>query len=30
MMTGSYLTTKGRDTATDRQMVKDLDLKLEI
>jgi biotin synthase len=29
MMTGGYLTTSGRDIATDRQMIKDLELQLE-
>jgi biotin synthase len=30
MMTGGYLTTVGRDIAPDKQMIKDLDLDLEI
>jgi biotin synthase len=30
MMTGGYLTTTGRDIITDRQMVKDLDMELEV
>jgi biotin synthase-like enzyme len=29
-MTGGYLTTTGRDIIADRQMIADLDMKLEI